>query len=70
MPKHRQTLFAVIREHDSYGAMCDATLIGVYVTLERADEVRGASEQEFKDRLGKHAEEFMFSVQPVTFYLE
>lgn len=72
MPKHRGTLFAVVREEmteHSFGCIewVFSGLIGVYETVQRADEVVGACEQEMKDR---GFDNFLFTVKVVTYYDE
>ncbi len=72
MPKHRGTAYAVVRlqkldndrEFDSrYGP----TIVGVYDTMTRAEEVAGKSLQTLID-LGIH--EFRFNVQTTVWYDE
>lgn len=73
MPKHRQTLFAVVREFETGTNfdLTDAVIIGVYLTFQRADEVKDAAKQEFVDRFGiVEASKFHFSIQAVTYYEE
>lgn len=71
MPKHRGTVYAVVREDfemrgDHYVFGC---IIGVYHTLMRAEEVAGASKQQFIDA-GMTHDEYIFSVKATTWYDE
>lgn len=63
-PKHRATVYTVVR---TVGDV-DPSVIGVYLTPDRADEVKGASEQDMIDR--GMGDLFKFEVQATTYYDE
>jgi hypothetical protein len=72
MAKHRGTVFAVVRvaefvmdNHEV--AYTSATVLGVYLTAERADEIKAGYEQQMKDY---GFDEFQFEVQASTYYDE
>lgn len=67
MSKHRGVVFAVVRRHNSYVGGSQPHLIGVYESLQRAEEIAGRSMQEFKDA---SVEGFVFEVQTTTYYSE
>lgn len=71
MPKHRSTVFAVVRtqysDHEGGGFVTPVT-IGVYATATRADEIKGRYEQEMKDK--GLFDYFEFEVQASTYYDE
>lgn len=67
MSKHRKTMFAVVREKRSDAVWEFSGLIGVYVTLQRAEEVESACRQEMRER---GFDDFSFRTKPVTFYDE
>jgi hypothetical protein len=72
MPKHRGTVYTVVREEwkeDMEGAYVFSALIGTYTTLMRAEEVKGASAQALRDA-GADYDDYQFTVHPVTFYDE
>jgi hypothetical protein len=79
MPRNRSTLYTVVRERhyligdDTYEDLEDAwafdALVGTYITVTRAEEIAGASMQEFIDK-GFTNTDFRFTVKPVTFYDE
>jgi len=66
--KHRETIFAVVRTEDTeYGHSKNPIIIGVYYTMNRAEEVAGLSSQQFKD---SKIEGFNFDVQTSVIYDE
>lgn len=71
MAKHRGTVYAVVRVDDPNIVVSNPrprpVLIGVYLTLQRAEEIQGRSAQQFKD-MGIGG--FKFEVQPTTYYDE
>jgi hypothetical protein len=68
--KHRDTLFAVVRDLKAYGEW-SSSVVAVTTSLDRAEELCGVYLQELKDRLGESPNvEILFSVQPVTYYDE
>lgn len=68
MAKHRGTVYAVVRQTaDGYFPPHRPVLIGVYFSLERAEEIQGRSAQQFKEM---NIEGFKFEVQPTTYYDE
>lgn len=66
MPKNRGVVFAVVRIHVA-GLRAKPHLVGVYETLQRAEEIVGRCTQEFKDSA---IEGFIFEVQTTTYYSE
>lgn len=67
MPKHRQTVFNVVRlciDQSKYVP----TVVGVYLSLERAEEIKGKFKQEMKEK--KLEDIFDFTVQASTYYDE
>lgn len=72
MPKHRGSVYTVVREertvygNDLYG---QPSIIGVYATLQRADEVADGSAQHLRD-LGAEDGDYRFTVQVSTYYDE
>lgn len=72
MPKHRSTLYTVVREvfFMGDGAWVFSALVGIYSTLIRAEEMAGSSMQALND-VNPHAESYYrFTVVPTTFYDE
>lgn len=62
--KHRGTLYAVVRtQQDGL-----AVVVGVYLTPDRADEIKARYVQEMKDR--GFGGMFQFSVNATTYYDE
>lgn len=70
MPKHRQTVFAVVRTmwSEAEEGYINPVLCGAYMTLSRAEEVQGKYKQEMKER--GLDDIFNFNVQTVTYYEE
>lgn len=71
--KHRDTLFAVVREkddHEVYGGYEFSALTGVFKTLERAEEIAGAHAQAMKEAHAPRSSPYIFTVHPVTYYDE
>lgn len=66
MSKNRAVVFAVVRLHVA-GLHSKPHLVGVYESLQRAEEIVGRSTQEFKDA---GIEGFVFEVQTTTYYSE
>ncbi len=70
MPKHRSTVYTVVREQQSVPNRWEfSCLIGTYVTDNRAEEVAGAMMQGMRDN-GYTDDEFRFTVNPSTWYEE
>ena len=71
MPKHRSTVYTVIREQAcmSVSGWEFSCLIGTYATINRAEEVAGACMQGMRDE-GFTDDEFRFSVKASTWYDE
>lgn len=74
MPKHRQTGFCVIRsqlEESGFGERFYAGcyVVGMYFSLERAEEVAGQYHQLMIEQ-GFKPEDFQFEVQTSTYYDE
>jgi hypothetical protein len=76
--KHRGSVFTVVREEKNWyeGAYDEAqakyvfsSVIGTYLSLERAEEVVGASQQAFRDA-GVSDDNYRFSVKVNTYYDE
>lgn len=72
MPKHRSTVYTVVRNaftESGWGQsiMDHSTIVGTYLTHDRADEVRAAYQQEMKDR---GIDDIYFEVQASTWYEE
>ena len=70
MAKHRSTLFAVVRKIHNGTAFEYSGLIGVYLTLDRAEEIKDSSIQQLKDQFPHISIDFEFEVSPVTYYEE
>lgn len=66
-PKNRGSVFAVIRTSQYGEFYLDPHLLGVFLTLDRAEEVRDSYIQDFLDR---HIEGFKFEVQISNYYDE
>lgn len=66
MAKHRGLVFGVVRLSNTSSAL-PPVLIGVYESLQRAEEIAGRSMQECKDA---GIEGFMFVVQTTVYYSE
>lgn len=66
MAKHRGLVFGVVRLSNTSSAL-PPVLIGVYESLQRAEEIVGRCTQEFKDSV---IEGFVFEVQTTTYYAE
>lgn len=77
MAKHRGSVFTVVRERFVWrGPIQDAqnwyefsAVIGTYLSLQRAEEVVGASQQAFRDA-GVGDDEYRFTVKVNTYYDE
>lgn len=63
--KHRANVFLVVRRNDG-----SDVVLGVYRTVDRADEVAAAYGQQWKDKYGEHPENPIFLVQISTFHDE
>lgn len=70
MPAHRSSCFVVVREllKDSGDDAFDA-VVGVYFSLQRAEEVAGASAQQFRDA-GVEEGLYRFTVKASNYYDE
>lgn len=70
MTKHRGTVYAVVREHyDGDEAWIFSGIVGVYVTLQRAEEIADSSMQVLREN-GFTENHVRFAVRPVTYYDE
>ena len=71
MAKHRGTVYSVVRsvraDDSEETLLVNSTVIGVFLTAERADEVKAGSEQRMKEY---GFDEFQFEVQASTYYDE
>ncbi len=67
--RNRSNLYAVVRfiSGDTIGMM-DAQIVGVYSTLESAENMTGVYNQQVKD--GKLPKEFRFETQVTVYYDE
>jgi hypothetical protein len=80
MPKHRSTVYTVVREkleitEGSYGDFAGDWqldgLVGTYASLTRADEIAAKTIQEYLDRgMDKDDPEYRCTVKPSTWYDE
>jgi hypothetical protein len=78
MPKHRGTVFTVVRENRIIENIATGTLetwvfggiVGTYASIHRADEVAAASHQHVRDQFPGIADDFRFTVKPSTWYDE
>jgi hypothetical protein len=68
MPKNRQTIFCVVRNHFDNDELLHSLCISATLTLERAEELAGKYTQEVIDR--DFQDIFNFEVQTVTYYDE
>lgn len=80
MPKHRSTVYTVVREKvdewegsfgDTESAWVFDALIGTYVTISRAEEIAAATIQHYVDAgMNEGSPEYRCTVKPSTFYDE
>lgn len=69
--KNRSTLFAVVRvqyEDNEGPGLFDPTIVGVYSSLLRAEEIAGTYSQEMEEK--GFGDMFTFEVQASTYYDE
>jgi hypothetical protein len=66
LPKNKSSVYAVVRYSNS---LLPSTLIGVFLSLEAADNFAGACKQEWIDK-GLFEENGIFGVELTTFYAE
>lgn len=75
MPKHRSSVYTVVREKwqeivpKVEGEYIFDGIVGTYLTPQRADEIAAASTQQFLDA-GMVDDEYHFSVSVSTYYDE
>lgn len=71
MAKHRSSVFTVVREvlDDDTGGYTFSAVVGVYLTLQRAEEVSAGCLQTFLDA-GVPKDRYWFNVEATTYYDE
>jgi hypothetical protein len=72
MPKHRQAGFAVVREKENYDCHWEFDgIVGVYLSVQRAEEVAAATIQKYLD-LGMSPDdpEYRCKINPTNWYDE
>lgn len=75
MPRNRSTVYNVVREEKQWEHKNESwafgAITGTYATIQRAEEVAGASLQALVDRFGDQARrDFRYTVKPSTWYDE
>lgn len=72
MPKHRSAVFAVVREKENYDCHWDFdAVIGVYYSVQRAEEVASGTIQKYLDAgMDPDNHSYRCTISPTNWYDE